>query len=156
MAKEGKSMNKKQKAVFLVGVGLIVLMGLIPPWYYDNPETDQRPKKIYGGYAFLFSPSPPPLATEHAALSKVRKEVTHLMQQGKEDEAFSKFKEVVKANNIDPDEAVDWFLAMKKGLFVVPHIDLSRLLVQWAVVAIAIAGIVVFLKDDTARSQNGG
>lgn len=140
-------MNNKQKAVLLVGVGLIVLMGLIPPWYYDNPETDKKPKIIYGGYAFLFSPSPPPLAKEHAALSKIRKEVMFLMQQGKEDEAFSKFKDVVKAKKVDPDEAVDWFLTIKKGLFVVPHIDLSRLLVQWAVVAIAMVGIALSLKE---------
>ena len=32
---EGGGMNKKQKVVFLVGVGIIVLMGLIPPWHCE-------------------------------------------------------------------------------------------------------------------------
>jgi hypothetical protein len=149
-------MNKKQKTVFLVGVGLIVLIGLIPPWHYDVLEPGQRPKKIHAGYGFLFCPPPAPLTTEQAALSKIRQEVTHLMLQGKEDEALDKVTEVVKANKIDPEKAVDWLMEIKNGLFAVPHIDLSRLLIQWAVVAIAMAGIALFLKDDDAISQKGG
>jgi hypothetical protein len=63
-------MNKKQKIVFLVGIGLVVFMGLIPPWYYDNPgyydnsETVRRPKKIDVGYGFLFSPPIPKCGSE--------------------------------------------------------------------------------------------
>ena len=96
-------MNKKQKIVFLVGIGIIVIMGLIPPWhYYAVYSRDQQiPIELVGGYEFLFSPS------------------------------------MLSGNTI-------------------PHIDLCRLLVQWAVVAIATAGIVLVLKDDKETSQKGG
>jgi hypothetical protein len=40
-------MNKKQKIVFLVGLGIIVLMGLIPPW------SDSYSGESF--YDFLFS-----------------------------------------------------------------------------------------------------
>lgn len=89
-------MNKKQKIAFLVGIGIIVLMGLIPPWYYAFVGG---PHRLLGAYGLLFSP--PSLV-------------------GAEDLADV-------------------------------YIDLSRLLVQWAVVAIATAGIVLVLKDYNGR-----
>jgi hypothetical protein len=51
-------MNKKQKVVFLVGVGIIVLMGLIPPWHCEVLfDLDQKiPLTMEAGYGFLFSP----------------------------------------------------------------------------------------------------
>jgi hypothetical protein len=45
-------MNKKQKIVFLVGFGTIVIMGLIPPWYFPGPGE----ALIEGSYGFIFSP----------------------------------------------------------------------------------------------------
>lgn len=44
------SMNKKQKIVFLVGLGIIVLMGLIPPWCFYTPISS-----IPGQYDIIFS-----------------------------------------------------------------------------------------------------
>jgi hypothetical protein len=97
----GNSMNKKQRVVFLVGIGIIVLMGLIPPWYYhavysreqrlmfEIPATDD--------YGLLFSPP-------------------------------------------------SWDLTRKPIFDPVPRIDFSRLLLQWAVVAIGTAGICFALK----------
>jgi hypothetical protein len=51
-------MNKKQKVIFLVGVGIIVGMGLIPPWHCQVLfGLDQRiPFTMDAGYRFLFSP----------------------------------------------------------------------------------------------------
>lgn len=93
-------MNKKQKVVFLVGVGIIVIMGLIPPWYYHSVRSlDQRIAfEINGDYGSLFSP---------------------------------------------PSSDLPRF-NIRDTLVL---IDLSRLLVQWAVVAIATAGIVLVLQD---------
>jgi hypothetical protein len=96
-------MNKKQKVVFLMGVGIIVLMGLMPPWYYHHvgfSDYSDQPiaLEINGDYAWLFSPPISDLPGLH-----------------------------------------------KKDTLVL--IDLSRLLIQWAVVAIATAGIVLVLKD---------
>ena len=56
--KKGGDMNKKQKVVFLVGVGIIVVMGLIPPWHLEVLfDLDQQiPLTVRLGYGFLFSP----------------------------------------------------------------------------------------------------
>ena len=86
-------MNKKQKIVFLVGLGIIILMGLFPPWYIYHPYGS-RP----GEYAFIFSGS-----------------------------------------------------SSSDGTGV--YIDIVRLLIQWVVVAIATAGIMLVLKDDTRSSE---
>jgi hypothetical protein len=95
-------MNRKQKVVFLVGVGIIVMMGLIPPWYYHSVFTEEQriACEINGDYGFLFSPPQPPSD-----------------------------------------------LVRFKAKYTLILIDYSRLLVQWAVVAIATAGIVLVLKD---------
>jgi hypothetical protein len=81
-----EGMNKKQRIVFLAGTGIIVLMGLIPPWYFhrtgDYPDSP-------GYYGFIF-------ATPY---------------------------EIGNA------------------------IDVTRLFIQWAVVAIATAAIMWVLKD---------
>ncbi len=42
--------NKKQKIVFLVGLGIIVLMGLIPPWADSGWDSL--------GYDFIFTHNP--------------------------------------------------------------------------------------------------
>jgi hypothetical protein len=101
--------NKKQKIVFLVGVGIIVLMGLIPPWYYHAvfSENQRTAFEFDGGYQFLFSPD---LRVSYK---------------------FEKY--------FPPRER--------------PCINLSRLLVQWAVVAIATAGIVLVFKDHNGKAQ---
>jgi hypothetical protein len=64
-------MNKKQKLVFLVGAGIIVLMGLMPPWYYRAAYPEGE--RIYTvsipaspTYGFLFSP--PDMDLVHARI----------------------------------------------------------------------------------------
>jgi hypothetical protein len=93
-------MNKKQKIVCLIGVGVIILMTLIPPWYYHVASRRVGDRQIVfehqGNYGFLFSPPDPP------------------------DFGYRNY--------------------------CIARIDLSRLLVQWVVVAIATGGIVWFLK----------
>ncbi|MGD0827516.1 MAG: hypothetical protein ABSA09_05455 [Desulfobaccales bacterium] len=86
-------MNKKQKIVFLVGLGIIVLMGLIPPWYFYSPNISTP-----GHYAFIFS-----------------------------------------------SDTVYYEIGT--------NIDIIHLAIQWVVVAVATAGIMLVLKDDNARSQ---
>ena len=81
-------MNKKQKVAILVGVGIIVLMGLFPPWCWNTPRDGQYIHRS-GEYDLLFSGS------------------DYSGQRGDE-------------------------------------IDVTRLVIQWIVVAIATAGIVWF------------
>jgi hypothetical protein len=47
-------MNLKQKTALLIGIIIIILMGIYPPWciYYDTP----RQKKCIG-YAFITTPA---------------------------------------------------------------------------------------------------
>ncbi len=50
-------MNGKQKRVVLVGVFLVALAGLIPPWrvVYSGPLVDVHPRQA-STYGFLLSP----------------------------------------------------------------------------------------------------
>jgi hypothetical protein len=48
-----KNLNLLQKRILLAGVGIIVLMGLVPPWTWEG--YNQQPS---GGYHFLLDPSP--------------------------------------------------------------------------------------------------
>jgi hypothetical protein len=85
-------MNKKQKVVFLVGIGIIVIMGLVPPWYYQS--RGPYPSSP-GGYGFILS---------------------------------------------TPYHIGD-------------AIDVTRLFIQWAMVAIATAVIMWAFKDDNREVQ---
>jgi len=51
-------MNKKQLIVLWIGIGLIVLMGLFPPFITDSKikmSFGYEPAKYVRGYAFFFS-----------------------------------------------------------------------------------------------------
>ena len=55
-------MNQNQKRALIAGLGVVVLMGLIPPWNYTYQDRVKP-----AGYAWLFSPtyqgrSAPPLS----------------------------------------------------------------------------------------------
>ncbi len=85
-------MNRKQKRIFFIGIAIIVLMGLIPPWYYQaRGPFPSRP----GGYGFIFD---------------------------------------------TPYDIGD-------------AIDISRLFIQWAMVAIATFVIMWVLKNDNRKSS---
>jgi len=46
-------MNKKQLKILWIGITIIVLMGLFPPWHTQIPQIGtQKPF----GYAFIFAP----------------------------------------------------------------------------------------------------
>jgi len=116
--------NKEQKLTILIGVGIIVLMGLIPPWYYHallsrNIDGPSQPSAVTlpVGYRFLFSP---PGLESVPVFSSCYNDEDHWV------------------DNPDGD-----FYHKSSG----PCIDLSRLLIQWAVIAFATAAIVFALKD---------
>lgn len=56
-------MNKKQKAVLLIGAAIVILMGLFPPWYYHVIiNYEQRiPFTTRGEYDYGFIFNPPPV-----------------------------------------------------------------------------------------------
>jgi hypothetical protein len=51
-------MNKKQTIISIVGVVVIFIMGLLPPWtYYESDPTTHR--EMSAGYYFIFAPPAP-------------------------------------------------------------------------------------------------
>jgi hypothetical protein len=100
------SKGRKQKVVFLVGVGIMVVMGLIPPWHLEVlfDFKQQFPVVMDAGHHFLFSP---PAWESYPSLH----------------------------HYADLEDAV-----------VAPSIALSRLCVQWVVVAAAVGGILIVLR----------
>lgn len=50
-------MNLKQKIVLLIGIIVIVLMGIYPPWYFYDNKTGKNIR--VSGYAFFANPPIP-------------------------------------------------------------------------------------------------
>jgi len=55
-------MNKKQKTILLVCAVIVIIMGLVPPWYYQGVYSyEQRiPKTLQAQYDYGFILYPPP------------------------------------------------------------------------------------------------
>jgi hypothetical protein len=51
--------NKQQRNVILIGLGIILLMGLIPPWKCSLSAPDLPHVERPGKYGFLFYPPSP-------------------------------------------------------------------------------------------------
>jgi hypothetical protein len=69
-------MNKRQKTVLLVGVAVVALMLLVPPWQRTTSGSSSiikggpysRPSKTLAGYGFIFSP---PASAEQIDVSRL-------------------------------------------------------------------------------------
>lgn len=114
-------MNVAQKAVILIGVVIILLLGLYPPWshvYYQKGYPKIKGITMYG---FIFNPPPDPL--------------------------FSFWTKCIEEDSsLNPEEKRD---ALIKGLREYRSstiLDYPRLLVQWVMVIIVITGIWLVLK----------
>jgi hypothetical protein len=107
-------MNKKQRIIIIIGVGIILLMGLIPPWKcaFSVPRLPHLER--LAGYGFIFYPPSP----------------VGVVRSGE-------FGESIISN---PSY---WSVRP----------DITRLFIQWVVVAIAVAGICLFLKEDEKGSR---
>jgi hypothetical protein len=75
-------MNKNQKKVIIVGLVLIVLMGLFPPWIHTFNVKAVNIERA-GNYGFMFSPPPPErnLSFLNEKLWGVRLDVSRLLIQ---------------------------------------------------------------------------
>jgi hypothetical protein len=96
-------MNKKQRTTIIIGVGIILLMGLIPPWKCTFSASGLRLERP-SGYGFIFYPPSP--------------------------------VQVVKSEG---DIADPSYWSMRP--------DITRLFIQWVVVAIVVAGICLVLNE---------
>jgi len=113
-------MNKKQKTTIIIGLGIILLMGLIPPWKCTFSIASGGSQEIPyprverpAGYGFIFYPPSPVRVTRSGN--------------------FSGF--------------------MMASSYWSVRLDITRLFIQWVVVAIAVAGICLFLKEDEKGSR---
>jgi len=103
-------MNKKQRTIIIIGLGIILLMGVIPPWKCAFSLAHLSRLERPAGYGFIFYPPSP---------------VT-----------VAKSKEFLS----DGD--------MRNPSFWSVRLDTTRLFIQWVVVAIAVAGLCLVLKED--------
>lgn len=87
-------MNKNQKIVIMIGLIVIVLMGVVPPWVYTFSLQGSR-SKYSAGYSPIVSP--PPRQADHPAYGV--------------------------------------------------SLDISRLLMQWALVGMVAGGLVLIFKE---------
>lgn len=108
-------MNKKQRTIIIIGLGVILLMGLIPPWKcaFSVPRLAhlERP----AGYGFIFYP-PSPVGVARSG--------EFLESSIKRDPSY-------------------WSV----------RLDITRLFIQWIVVAITVAGICLVLKEDEGGAR---
>ena len=49
-------MNHKQKKVLLIGIAVIVLMGLFPPWQETRARENRPLSRSPAGYHFILTP----------------------------------------------------------------------------------------------------
>ena len=56
-------MNRKQKIIAVIGVALIVVMGLFPPWKLTT-TGDTLYREVPRGYYLIFAPPPPEAPVE--------------------------------------------------------------------------------------------
>ncbi|MCX5893407.1 MAG: hypothetical protein NTW80_10650 [Deltaproteobacteria bacterium] len=115
-------MNFPQKAVILIGVIIILLLGLYPPWIhttsFDKGHSKEARASIYG---LIFNPPEDPSG------SRIRNYI--VMDSGLDKD--TKRDELSKFNN-----NYRWGVVL----------DAPRLLVQWAMVIITVTGLLLVLK----------
>ncbi len=107
-------MNKKQRTIIIIGLGIILLMGLIPPWKCAFSVARLPRLERPAGYGFIFYPPSP-------------------VKVAKSEEFGSTF--------------------MGRPSYWSVQLDVKRLLIQWAVVIIAMAGIFLVFKENEGGSQ---
>jgi hypothetical protein len=123
------SMSNLQKAIILIGVVLILAMGLFPPWFHTKIEKGFPKEERASIYSPIFKP---PLHPE------VKKDV----------EVLHFLREKGKNNKFDDSDRSLYLLLTERlsntcwGVCL----DVSRLLIQWAMVIITVAGLVVIIK----------
>jgi len=119
-------MNRKQKTCLLVGIAAIVVMGLFPPWVLESKEII----RLGNRWEVKFTLEPGPYSW--IGNPPVRAET-------KANPYYAKFGGKAKLGS---PEATARF------------IDLYRLGIQFFVVAVVTAGLIVILKNRN-RSRNG-
>lgn len=116
------NMNKKQKTVILVGIGIMVVMSLIPPWFHTVQEKGHAKEERSSVYGPIFKPPRP-----------------HVY-------------DVIERGLVDKTLDVDTFRTLIDNINWGVRLDTDRLLVQWAMVALVAAAFFLVMADKKPKS----
>jgi len=137
-------MNKKQKACLLVGMAVIVVMGLFPPWVLETEKRNYLGNKRFevkyttepGPYSWIGNPPREPAEYETERVWDWDKAIW-----------LSDVKEYKKPI------PTKYKTEMVKPAVEVRFIDLYRLGLQYFVVAVVTAGLIIILGDKNRPAQ---
>ena len=116
------NINKKQKAVILLGTGVMVFIGLIPPWFHTVQQIGHPKEEQSSVYSPIYKP-PRPKVYEYMDSFLANKTVTT--------QTYKAFQ-----------ENTNWGV----------RLDTERLLVQWAMVALVIVAFFLVLADKKPKN----
>jgi hypothetical protein len=119
-------MNKLQKAVILTGAILILIMGLFPPWFHTMSEKGFPKEERASIYSPIYKPP-------HHPEAKTLVELLRLYDKPDRD-TIKQFMEYIDRRR--------WGV----------RLDISRLLIQWAMVAIVAAGLFLIMGDKKPKN----
>lgn len=116
-------MNKIQKAVILLGVMMILLMGLYPPWIHTASFEKGYPKdEKASSYGYIFAPPKEP--------------------SGPQIEKY-----IVMDSGLDKDAKREELSKFWKNYHWGVILDTPRLLVQWAMVIFTVTGLCLIFNN---------
>ncbi|MBW7991729.1 MAG: hypothetical protein FVQ84_17170 [Planctomycetes bacterium] len=133
-------MNRKQKTCLLVGIAVIVVMGLWPPWVVESKELWAGKVKYTfepGPYSWISSPPARPVEYKTEKERVVDRDNSIWINSTPEKKGYYK--------------KVAWKNEYKKELVKLAaearFIDLYRLGVQFFLVAVVTAGLIITFRD---------
>jgi hypothetical protein len=127
-------MNMAQKAVLGIGVAAIALMGIFPPWSYTYILTGVVHSTRPAGYAPIYRPPIPYRA------------MVSPPAQAQTGDIFDRIspQQPAPPKQTEPDP------------LYTTSIDVSRLLVQWAIAAAVTGGLVLILRSNAGNASTNG
>ena len=127
-------MNVKQKGALWLGIAVFCTLGLYPPWVQPMPETTQPIVRAVGR-AWLFGSPKEPAVADCWALKPTHTEVTGIIRRMMLPES--------SRDSLDRWEACIDNAKIEPVPFA--RIDILRLAVEWILVGVVTAGLVLTL-----------
>lgn len=137
-------MNDAQRLVLWLGLAVMLAMGVYPPWIHTLQGAGEKPftAEVAGrfdddGYGWIFSPPPEMPLQYRRALDHALQEDAGIAAQFATEEqrkAFLFSSRSARMKRHDPEYNGRWGI----------RLDVGRLLVQWAMVALFAGGLVTF------------
>ncbi len=137
-------MNRKQKTCLLVSIAAIVVMGLWPPWVIETRELNRLGDRFE--YKYTLEPGPYSWIGSPPSRRKAYKEY-QTAKEARYQEILTEYKRRYSNTTAFSD---------RKDLEARPRfIDLYRLGLQYFVVAVVTAGLIIILKNRKGSLTDG-